>query len=220
MMKYQYLLFDLDGTLTNPEVGITRSVAYALQQFGIETSDLSELRKLIGPPLLDSFRNLYGFSETQAQQAIEHYREYFTQTGIFENELYFGIDTLLQELTSKGFKVVLATSKPEPYAIRILQHFHLDHHFAFICGSNLDNTRRNKGEIIAHILKQMDITASDCIMIGDREHDILGAQANHMDSIGVLFGFGSRGELETVGATHVVETVEELRALLFRIEFS
>ena len=214
MMKYQYLLFDLDGTLTNPEVGITRSVDYALQQFGIETNDLSELRKLIGPPLLDSFRTLYGFSESQAQQAIEHYREYFTQTGIFENEIYHGIDSLLQELASKGYKIVLATSKPEPYAIEILQHFHLHHHFTFICGSNLDNTRRNKGEIIAHILKQMELSADDCIMIGDREHDILGAQSNHMDSIGVLFGFGSREELEKAGATHVVETVEELRRLI------
>lgn len=214
MMKYQHLLFDLDGTLTNPEVGITRSVAYALQQFGIETRDLSELRKLIGPPLLDSFRTLYGFSESQAQQAIEHYREYFTQTGIFENELYLGIDTLLPELTSRGYKIVLATSKPEPYAIRILEHFRLHQYFTFICGSNLDNTRRNKGEIIAHILKQMELFADDCIMIGDREHDILGAQANHMDSIGVLFGFGSREELEKAGATHVVETVEELRRLI------
>lgn len=163
---------------------------------------------------LDSFRTLYGFSESQAQQAIEHYREYFTLTGIFENELYHGIDSLLQELASKGYKIVLATSKPEPYAIRILQHFHLHHHFTFICGSNLDNTRRNKGEIIAHILKQMELSADDCIMIGDREHDILGAQANHMDSIGVLFGFGSREELEKAGATHVVETVEELRRLI------
>ena len=214
MMKYQYLLFDLDGTLTNPEVGITRSVDYALQQFGIETNDLSELRKLIGPPLLDSFRTLYGFSESQAQQAIEHYREYFTHTGIFENELYLGIDSLLQELASKGYKIVLATSKPEPYAIRILQHFRLHQYFTFICGSNLDNTRRNKGEIIAHVLKQMELSADDCIMIGDREHDILGAKANHMDSIGVLFGFGSREELETSGATYVVETVEELRRLI------
>lgn len=213
-MKYPYLLFDLDGTLTNPEVGITRSVAYALKQFGIETNDLSELRKLIGPPLLDSFRTFYGFSEEQAQQAIEHYREYFTQTGIFENELYQGIDTLLQELANKGHKIILATSKPEPYAIRILQHFQLQQYFTFICGSHLDNTRRNKSEIIAHILKQMEISASDCVMIGDREHDILGAKANNMDSIGVLFGFGSRDELETSGATNVVETVEELRGLI------
>ena len=173
MMKYQYLLFDLD-----------------------------------------SFRTLYGFSESQAQQAIEHYREYFTQTGIFENELYLGIDTLLPELTSRGYKIVLATSKPEPYAIRILEHFRLHQYFTFICGSNLDNSRRNKGEIIAHILKQMELFADDCIMIGDREHDILGAQANHMDSIGVLFGFGSPEELEKAGATYVVETVEELRRLI------
>lgn len=213
-MKYQYLLFDLDGTLTNPEVGITRSADYALKQFGIETNDLSELRKLIGPPLLDSFRSFYDFSESQAQQAIEHYREYFTQTGIFENGLYSGIGTLLPELICRGHKIVLATSKPEPYAIRILEHFQLHHHFTFICGSNLDNSRRNKGEIIAHILKQMELSADDCIMIGDREHDILGAKANHMDSIGVLFGFGSREELETSGATYVVETVKELRRLL------
>jgi len=213
-MKYQYLLFDLDGTLTNPEVGITRSVDYALKQFGIETNDLSELRKLIGPPLLDSFRSFYDFSESQAQQAIAHYREYFTQTGIVENELYLGINALLHELASKGYKIVLATSKPEPYAIRILEHFQLHKHFTYICGSNLDNTRRNKSEIIAHILKQMDISANDCIMIGDREHDILGAKANHMDSIGVLFGFGSREELEAAGATHIVVSVAELERLL------
>lgn len=208
---YQNILFDLDGTLTDPGVGITNSAMYALEKWNIKVAERSELYKFIGPPLRDSFMNFYNFSEEQAEQAIIYYREYFRVKGIFENEVYPGIVELLQKLKADGKKIVLATSKPEEFAIRILKHFDLFEYFDFVGGALMDGVRNKKGEVIQYVLESAGITdLSTTVMIGDREHDIIGAKENGLDSIGVLFGYGSREELTEAGATYIAETVGDI----------
>lgn len=215
MRDYQYILFDLDGTLTDPKEGITKSVAYALEYYGICVEDLDALCKFIGPPLKDSFMNFYGFEEAEAEEAVEKYREYFRPTGVFENKVYAGVEDMLKELKASGKRLVLATSKPTVFAVQILEHFNLAQYFEFVAGSELDGTRVKKGDVIAYALEQAGILdKSHAVMIGDREHDIIGAKQNGLDSIGVLFGYGSRKEHEECGADVIVETVEELREIL------
>lgn len=212
---YQNILFDLDGTLTDPGVGITNSAIYALEKWNIKVAERSELYKFIGPPLRDSFMNFYGFSEEQAKEAIVYYREYFKDKGIFENEVYPGIVELLQQLKASGKKIVLATSKPEEFAIRILKHFDLFDYFDFVGGAYMDGVRNKKGEVIQYALESAGITdLSTTVMIGDREHDIIGAKENGLDSIGVLFGYGSRKELTEAGATYIAETVGDILKFL------
>lgn len=207
---YNTVLFDLDGTLTNPGRGITNSVAYALKKYGIEVNDRKELYKFIGPPLLDSFMKYYGFSEEEAETAIAYYREYFRDTGIFENEVYDGIPELLEEIRNSGRKIILATSKPEEFAKRILVHFGLDKYFDFAAGATMDSSRNKKGDVIAYALKESGCSSENAVMVGDRLHDILGAKENGLDSIGVLFGYGSREELENAGADYIAETVKDI----------
>lgn len=207
---YNTVLFDLDGTLTNPGRGITNSVAYALNKFGIETEDKKEFYKFIGPPLLDSFMKYYGFSEEEAETAIAYYREYFRDTGIFENEVYDGIPELLEEIRNSGRKIILATSKPEEFAKRILVHFGLDKYFDFAAGATMDSSRNKKGDVIAYALKESGCSSENAVMVGDRLHDILGAKENGLDSIGVLFGYGSREELENAGADYIAGTVKDI----------
>ena len=208
---YQYILFDLDGTLTDPGVGITNSVAYALKKFNINVKDKTELYKFIGPPLLDSFVKYYGFSEDQSKMAIDYFREYFRAQGIFENEVYEGIEDMLTSLKSKGKKIILATSKPDGFANEILKHFQLDKYFDFVAGATMDETRTKKGDVIKYALESCGINdMSTVIMIGDREHDIIGAKECGIDSIGVLFGYGSYDELHNAGATYIAETVEDI----------
>ena len=207
---YNTVLFDLDGTLTNPGRGITNSVAYALNKFGIETEDKKELYKFIGPPLLDSFMKYYGFSEEEAETAIAYYREYFRDTGIFENEVYDEIPELLEEIRNSGRKIILATSKPEEFAKRILVHFGLDKYFDFAAGATMDSSRNKKGDVIAYALKESGCSSENAVMVGDRLHDILGAKENGLDSIGVLFGYGSREELENAGADYIAGTVKDI----------
>lgn len=207
---YNTVLFDLDGTLTDPGQGITNSVAYALKKFGIEVEDKKELYKFIGPPLHDSFRKYYGFSDEEAETAIVYYREYFRDTGIFENEVYAGIETLLEKIKASGRKIILATSKPEEFAVRILVHFGLDKYFDCMAGATMDSSRSKKGDVIAYALRESSCDAENAVMVGDRLHDILGAKENGLDSIGVLFGYGSREELENAGADYIAETVEDI----------
>lgn len=209
------IMFDLDGTLTDPAIGITRSVDHALEFFGIRTKDLRELCKFIGPPLKDSFMKYYGFDETTAMVAVDKYREYFRETGIYENELIEGIDILLAKLSESGRQLILATSKPKVFADIILEHFGLMKYFSIVCGSELDGTRVNKDEVIAYALEKAGIAdLRSTVMIGDREHDVIGAQKAGIDCIGVLFGYGSHEELQEAGAALLVETVEELEAAL------
>ncbi len=211
MKKYEAILFDLDGTLTDPGEGITNSVAYALKKYGINVEDKTQLYKFIGPPLHESFEKYCGFSKEESLKVVEYYREYYRDKGIFENVVYDGIENLLKKLYDSGKKVVLATSKPEIFAKKILSYFGLSEFFFFEAGANLDGSRTNKADVIEYALENAEITdKSSVVMIGDREHDIIGASKNGIDSIGVLFGYGSREELEKAGATYIAETVEEI----------
>ena len=207
---YNTVLFDLDGTLTDPGRGITNSVAYALKKFGIEAEDRKELYKFIGPPLYESFMKHYGFDKEKAETAVSYFREYFRDTGIFENEVYNGITDLLDEIKKSGRRIILATSKPEEFAKRVLSHFDLDKYFDFIAGATMDSSRVEKADVIAYALKEIGCTGENAVMIGDRLHDILGAKENGLDSIGVLFGYGSREELEDADADYIAETVADI----------
>ena len=201
---YQTVLFDLDGTLTDPGIGITNSVAYALKKSGIEPPDRRELYPFIGPPLQDSFEMFYGFSKEDAKAAVGFYREYYREKGIYENRLYDGMDKLLAQLCDAGKTLLVATSKPQEFAVQILDYFHIRQYFAFIAGSEMDGSRVNKDEVILYALQEGNIAdKSSAIMTGDREYDIRGAAAAGLDSIGVLFGYGSREELETAGASYL-----------------
>ena len=211
MNKYNYVLFDLDGTLTDPGTGITNSVMHALKKYGIEVEDRTSLYKFIGPPLIDSFEKYFGFSHEEAVKSVDYYREYYKDKGIYENEVYAGVEELLKKLNEKGKKIILATSKPELFAKQILRHFGIEKYFLFAAGSTMDETRTNKAEVIEYALSECGITEKTAVvMVGDREHDIIGANKNGIDSIGVLFGYGSREELESAGATYIAETVGDI----------
>ena len=208
---YDYLLFDLDGTLTDPGEGITNSVAYALKKWGIEVKDKRELYPFIGPPLSASFKKYYGFSEADALKCVEYYREYFRDKGIFENEVYSGVPALLARLKQEEKTLILATSKPEGFAKQILDHFDLTKYFDFVAGATMDETRNKKADVIAYALKMAGVTdLSRALMIGDRDQDMLGAKANGLASLGVLYGYGDRAELEGAGATCIAETVDDI----------
>lgn len=214
-MKRRYILFDLDGTLTDPGLGITRSVQYALKTYGIEEPDRTKLYPFVGPPLKDSFIRYYGFSEKQAMEAIGRYREYFTAKGMFENEVYDGIPRMLSLLKEARAELAVATSKPEEFSVQILRHFELYRYFDCVCGASMDETRVKKGEVIGYTLETMGVNdPRQALMVGDREHDILGARENGLDCVGVLYGYGDREELEKAGAYRIVETVGELAEYL------
>ena len=211
MCKYNTVIFDLDGTLTDPAIGITNSAAYALAKWGIEVSDRSELYKFIGPPLLDSFGNYYGFSREDSERAVEYFREYFSSKGMFENSVYEGIPAVLSELRARGKKLIVATSKAEVFAKQILEHFDLDGYFDFVSGATLDSSRVKKADVIEYALKSCGIDdIDDVIMVGDRDFDVIGASHFGMDSIGVTYGYGGREELESAGATYIADSPCEI----------
>ncbi len=215
MEKYKYILFDLDGTITDSALGITNSVKYALKKSGAEIPPYETLCKFIGPPLLDGFRDICGFETEKAKAAVKYYREYYETTGLFENEVYGGIPELLDKLKKAGKTVILATSKPEKFAKIILEHFNLSRYFDFAAGATLDETRSNKDTVIAYALSECNITdKSRAIMVGDRHHDIDGARINGISSVGVLYGFGDRKELETAGADFIAADNDELFDIL------
>lgn len=215
MNEFNYILFDLDGTLTDPKEGITKSVAYALKSFGIEVEDLNTLCKFIGPPLKESFMKYYGMNSEDGDKAVETYREYFKPYGVYENEVYEGIPELLAGLKLSGKKVVLATSKPTVFARTILEHFDLTQYFDVVVGSELDGRRVDKAEVIEYALQLAGVTdKAQVVMIGDREHDVIGAKKNELASIGVTYGYGSREEHEACEADVIVESVGELARVL------
>ena len=209
------IFFDLDGTLTDPAEGITNAVAYALAKWDIVVEDKQTLIPFIGPPLAESFQQFYGFSEADAALCVQYYREYFPNKGIYENRVYEGIPELLAMLQQSGKKLVLATSKPAVYAVRILEQFQLSSYFSFVSGSELDGTRVKKAEVIAYALEKCGIdNPEQVVMVGDREHDVLGAHALGIQCIGVLFGYGDEHELTTAKADMLVSSVEELAEVL------
>ena len=216
MNKYKIVLFDLDGTLTDPGDGITNSVAYALKKYGIEVENKRDLFKFIGPPLYESFKMFYGFSEEQSREAIKYYREYYSDTGIYECKLYDGIKELLRILKNAGLKIVLATSKPDFFAVRVLEHYDILKYFDFVGGASEDEkTRGTKEAVLEYIFNEMKIeNRENVIMIGDRHYDINGAKEFSIDSIGVLYGFGTKEELENAGATYIANDTKAIEKIL------
>ncbi len=211
MKKYKYLFWDLDGTIVNTFEGITRSFAYALDSFGIHVDDMNDLRPVIGPPLVDSFMTLYGFSEDDAILAVEKYRERYNNTYVEESKLYDGIKETIQNLASDGFKIVLATAKPQHFADGLLTHYGLAESFSYIAGASLDKSRNSKTKVLAHIIDTLAIgNISEVVMIGDREFDLKGAAAFGIDAIGVLYGFGSHEELSSSPHIYLAKDAKDL----------
>lgn len=218
---FQYCLFDLDGTLTDPKEGITKSVQYALKHFGIEEKDLSSLEPFIGPPLIDSFMEFYGFDEAKAREAVDVYRERFAPIGVLENSLIPGTKQMLSHAKEKGIHMAVASSKPLCFVRQILEHFDIDQYFEVVIGSELDGSGCAKEEVVEKALASLGVSAMDkekrhlcCAMIGDRKFDIQGAKAHALTGIGVSFGYAAEGELEEAGAEYIVDNMVELETLL------
>lgn len=212
---FETILFDLDGTLTDPKQGITKCVQYALAKKGIQVDDLDKLIPFIGPPLLWSFKEFYGLSEVEAKEAIEFYRERFVKLGMYENVVYPGIEDMLKMLKQQGKRLIVATSKPTVYSITILEHFRLNGYFDAIVGSNLDGTRIEKEEVIEFALSELEgLDLDKLIMVGDRRHDIIGARKNGLSVIAVAYGYGSLEELKKAEPDYIVSTVKELEEML------
>lgn len=212
------VLLDLDGTLINSEEGITKCVQYALRSFGIEENDLSKLRCFIGPPLDVMYREKYGFTEEQAWEGTVKYRERFDVKGIYECELYDGVEDTLKELKELGYRVALASSKPEVACKRIIEHFGLTKYFDEIVGSTLDGSISSKGEVLEELYRRMpDVEKSEMCLVGDTKFDVLGAKEFGIDCIGVSYGFGTKEELEAVGAVVVCADLKEVLTYLRKV---
>ena len=212
---YDTLLFDLDGTIVDSSRGITNCVIYALEKFGITVTDRRELYRFIGPPLIDSFRDFYGFSNESAEAAVAFYRERYREAGMYENDVYEGIPELLEALSARGKRIFLATSKPEEFAKKILEYLKIDKYFDLIAGATFDRSRDTKESVIRYALAEGGLApGGSVVMIGDRLHDVEGAQAVGLDSIGVLWGFGCREELESANATMIAEKVGDILSLI------
>ncbi len=214
MQKKRNILFDLDGTLTDPMLGITKSVRYALHAFDIHVESLESLTPFIGPPLKGSFQKFYDMSEEDAERALQKYREYFSKTGIFENQVYSGIPAMLSALKAEGFRLFLATSKPEIYANQILEHFNLSTYFDFVGGSLLSGERVEKTDVITYVLKENQIEKETAVMVGDRSFDVAAGRELGLTTIGVLYGYGDESELTEAGADILAASVAELTELL------
>ncbi|WP_203289937.1 HAD family hydrolase [Metabacillus sp. cB07] len=216
-MKPALLLFDLDGTLSDPGEGITKSVQYALLKMGISEPDLKKLEGFVGPPLQNSFVERYSFSEQEVERAVSYYRERFIEKGMFENKVYDGIPELLSGLKKEGYKLAVATSKPSVFAEEILKFFQIDRFFDFVAGSSLDGKGASKTEIILSVMNHFQgVHKEEMVMIGDRKHDIIGAVNTGIRSIGVTYGYGSMEELEEACPSVLVSSVEELKRLLLK----
>jgi len=213
-----WVLFDLDGTLTDSSPGILNSVAYALEKMGVEPPPREELFSFIGPPLKGSFQRRFGFDEEQALRAIRYYREYFSAGGLFENAVYPGIPEALERLRGAGKKLCVVTSKPEEFSLRIVEHFGLLPLFEAVCGASMDASRTEKAQVLRYALDRLGIAPEDCLMVGDREHDVLGAKAvSGIPCLGVLWGYGSREELYSAGALALAETPEAMADWILKL---
>lgn len=210
-MDKRYVLFDLDGTLTDSQEGIKNAIKYSLASFGIIVEDDNQLRSWLGPPLVDSLMKFCGFDRDKAMEGTLKFREYYNRQGYSENKVYPGIEDLLKSLKQQGYQLMTATSKPEEAARRILQHFSLDRYFTYIGGAAQDESRVRKADVIRYVLETNNITRlSEVMMVGDREHDVFGAKQTGLDVIGVLYGYGDREELEQAGADYIVETAADI----------
>ncbi len=210
MKHYDTVLFDLDGTLIDSSQGIVNSFIYALEKYGAPIKERNFYLRFIGPPLLTSFASL-GYNNEESEKLISLYREYYVERGMMEITLYPGMAELLQRLKSHGKRLAIATSKPERFAIPIIDSLNLSDCFDFIGGAYSDAYRSEKEEVIEYTLQSLSISDhSSVVMVGDKSFDIFGAKQNGIDSIGVLFGFGTREELSAAGATFIAETVDEI----------
>lgn len=208
---YDYILFDLDGTLTDSADGVINSVLYALKKKGIEEHDRNKLYAFVGPPLTDSFMKHYGMSEEEAREMIFVYREYYEPKGWTENRVYEGIPEVLKKLRAQGKHLLVATAKPEHFAKRILEYFDLAQYFDLVRGASMDEKLNRKEQVIACVIEDIGAEhAKEMVMVGDREHDVVGASLNGLPCVGVLYGYGSREELEAAGASAICPTVKEL----------
>lgn len=214
---YEICFFDLDGTIIDSAPGITNSVMYALKKFGIDETDREKLYRFIGPPLTDSFAGLYGFDEEKSWKGVEYFREYYQEKGIFECQVYEGLEETLSQLKSAGKRLFVATSKPEVYARRIIGHFGLEEYFEYVAGMELDGGRGSKAEVIEYLIDTCHVEDKHKIlMIGDRKHDVLGAKKEGLDCMGVLYGFGDRKELEEAGAVCIADTPQDIAKIILK----
>lgn len=214
MDKINNILFDLDGTLTDPKEGIVNSILFALEKLGIHENYINELDTFIGPPLRESFLKRYNLTNERADDAMLYYREYFSVKGIYENRIYPGVREMLESLCARNYKLFVATSKPTVFAVEVLRHFKIDGYFDEITGSNMDNSRTDKTEIISFIISTNGLQAGCSVMIGDRKYDIIGAKNNLMKTIGVTYGYGSLDELLTYQPDFIVNSCKEIEELL------
>lgn len=208
-MKYTTAVFDLDGTITDSCPGILNAIRYALKKRGIREPEENVLRSFIGPPLQKQFQEVFSLTEKEGAEMVSIYREYYGEQGIFENRVYDGVTEMLKRLKDAGVKILMATSKPEKYAKQIADHFEFEKYFDFIGGACMDGTRTVKHEVIEYVLESCRISEADrknTVMIGDRHHDIEGAKQSGLHSIGVLYGYGSREELEKAGTEVCAQT--------------
>ncbi len=213
----KYLLFDLDGTLTDSKAGILNAVVYSLRKFGIEENDRARLMTFIGPPFYDNVIEQYGLTPDDAETAVTHFREYYDRKGMYENTVYEGIFPMLKALKANGKTLILATSKPELFACRILEYFSLDKYFDKVFGATMDGSRRKKTDVISWALKELDIDPDDAVMIGDRKYDVEGGHKCGLVSVGVLYGYGDREEMIAAKADMIAADVDELKKILEKI---
>ena len=212
---YKTVLFDLDGTISDPKLGVVNAIVYACQEWGITDYTKEEFLKFIGPPLHLSFKNRFNLSDADAANIVKLYRVYYEEKGKFENELYPGIKELLKILNDSGRRIAVATSKPTFFSEQIIEHFGISEYIKVLVGSNLDNTMTEKEDIVREALLQLGRPKkAECVMIGDRKFDILGAKANEIDSISVLYGYGSQAEFDEYQPTYIIDTVDNLTRFL------
>lgn len=209
---YKAIFFDLDGTLTDSGEGITKSVQYALEKIGKPEPDLQKLRIFVGPPLLEQFEEYAGIDEETARKAVEIYRERYAPIGIFENELYPGIEEMLSGLKNRGYKLAIASSKPEVFVKIVAEHFHIDSYFDEMVGSEPEGCRTNKTEVIEEALKRLGLSEhrDQVMMVGDKEHDVFGARRAGLECIAVSYGYGTEEELENAHPYKIVNSAEEI----------
>ncbi|MDL2230038.1 HAD hydrolase-like protein, partial [Treponema sp. OttesenSCG-928-L16] len=213
-MKYKNILFDLDGTLTDSARGIIKGAKYALEKYGIHEDDEAKLSLIIGPPLTDSFRELFGIPEQDIQRMVAYFQEYYSEKGAFENALFPGVEAMLEKLAQEKLSLFVASSKLEKHVRVIISHFGLDRFFTGIAGALPNEVRAEKDELIAYAMETFSLIPEETLMVGDRRFDIEGSHRNQIDSAAVLWGYGSKAELEAAGPSYFCATLGELESLV------
>ena len=215
-MNYKTAIFDLDGTITDSGPGIMNAIRYAVKKRGLPDVPEEVLRSFIGPPLKEQFRSVFGLSDDEGTIMVATYREYYGEKGIFENRVYDGVPEVFQKLQEAGVRILMATSKPEKYAKQIAEHFGFDKYFDFIGGACMDGRRTDKHDVIEYVIDSCKVCRENTVMIGDRRHDMIGASKAGIRSIGALYGYGSRDELEKAGADMIAVTPDDISKLILQ----